>query len=84
MHANTKDFEKKVYDVWAKTEQIKHNRVEKDQAFNSFMKEKKDKLHSSLRQEEMKTFTEGLEAFQLNCIRHGIELDHDPDKPLKP
>ena len=27
MHANTKDFEKKVYDVWAKTEQTKHNRM---------------------------------------------------------
>ena len=22
--------------------------------------------------------------FQLNCIRQGVELEHDPDKPLKP
>ena len=47
------------------------------------MKEKKTKFYSSLRNDEEKTFKDGLEAFQLNCIRHGIELDHDPDKPLK-
>lgn len=22
--------------------------------------------------------------FELNCIRQGIQLEHDPDKPLKP
>lgn len=29
------------------------------------------------------TFTKGLEDFQLNCLRQGIELEHDPSKPYQ-
>lgn len=25
----------------------------------------------------------GHQMFQLNCMRQGIQLQHDPDKPLK-
>lgn len=47
------------------------------------MEEKKNKFYQSLRDEEVKGFKEGIEAFNLNCIRQGIELEHDPDKPLR-
>ena len=49
MHENGKEKERKVYDIWAKTEKTKHDRIEKDNAFNNFMKEKKNKFYSSLR-----------------------------------
>lgn len=66
-----------------KTEQIKQARIEKDNNLKSFLEEKKNKFYQSLREEEVKSFKEGLEAFNLNCIRQGIELEHDPDKPLR-
>lgn len=28
----------------------------------------------------MKGIRDGLEAFELNCMRQGVELEHDPDK----
>lgn len=45
------------------------------------MEEKSNKFYQSLRMEEVKSFNDGLEAFQLNCIRQGIDLEHDPDRP---
>lgn len=43
-----------------KTEQIKHARIEKDNALKSFMEEKKNKFYQSLRDDEVKSFKEGL------------------------
>jgi hypothetical protein len=57
-----------------KTEAIKKARVEKDNNLNKFLEEKKHKLYQSMRDEEVKSLKEGQEAFQLNCIRQGIEL----------
>lgn len=81
-HEFRKEQERKVYDVWMKTEQVKMARVEKDSNLNRFLEEKKSKFYESLRNEEEKAVKEGLEAFQLNCIRQGIELEHDPNKPM--
>ena len=66
-----------------KTQQIKKGRVEKDTNLKNFLDDKKNKMYQSLRDEESKSFKDGLEAFQLNCIRQGIQLEHDPDKPLR-
>jgi len=46
-----KEHERKVFDVWMKTEQIKQARVEKDNNLKSFLQEKKNKFHQSLRDE---------------------------------
>lgn len=48
------------------------------------MEEKKSTNLNALKGAEQKSYAEGIQAFQLNCIRQGIELEHDPDKPLKP
>jgi hypothetical protein len=45
-----REHERKVYDVWMKTEQIKKSRIEKDNNLKSFMEEKKNKFYQSLRQ----------------------------------
>ena len=80
-HEFTKEQQRKVFDIWMKTEAIKKARVEKDNNLNKFLEEKKHKFYQSMRDEEVKSLKEGQEAFQLNCIRQGIELQHDPDKP---
>lgn len=49
-HEFMKEHERKVYDVWMKTEQIKKTRIEKDNNLKSFMEEKKNKFYQSLRQ----------------------------------
>lgn len=79
-----KQFEKKVADVVAKTEEKKLERIDKQQQFFRFMKSKKDNFANSLKEEEQKAFSQGLDDFQLNCLRQGIELEHDPNKPLQP
>ena len=38
----------------------------------------------ALRKDEKDYIDKGVEMFQINCIRHGIDLEHDPDKLLKP
>lgn len=47
------------------------------------MKSKKDNFANSLKEEEQKAFSQGLDDFQLNCLRQGIELEYDPNKPLQ-
>ena len=49
-HEFTKQHEKKVYDVWLKTEAIKKERLLKDKKLDEFLKEKKDKYNQSLKQ----------------------------------
>jgi len=51
-----KEHERKVYDVWLKTEQIKKQRIEKDNALKSFLDEKTSKFYQSLRMDEIKSF----------------------------
>ena len=46
-----KEHERKVFDVWMKTEQIKQTRVEKDNNLKSFLQEKRNKFNQSLRDE---------------------------------
>lgn len=45
-----KEFEKKVADVVAKTDEKKQERIEKEQQFFRFMKSKKDNFLNSLKQ----------------------------------
>ena len=59
-HEFTKEHERKVYDVWMKTEQIKKARMEKDNNLKRFMEQKKNKFHQSLRDEEVNGFKDGL------------------------
>jgi hypothetical protein len=48
-HEFMKEHERKVFDVWMKTEQTKQSRVDKDNALKSFLEEKKSKFHQSMR-----------------------------------
>ena len=83
-HEMRKEFEKKVTDVVTKTNEVKLERIDKEQQFFRFMKSKKDNFLNSLRQEDQHAFVQGLDDFQLNCLRQGIELEHDPSKPYHP
>ena len=59
-HAFVKTMEEKVYDVWAKTEQTKRLRIEKDEQFKKFMEDKKMTHVNSLKKDEEKTYADGL------------------------
>lgn len=71
-HEFIKEHERKVNDVCDKTLQVRNKRIEIDNNLQSFLEDKKKKFYQSLRDEESSNFKEGLEAFQLNCIRQGI------------
>lgn len=43
-----------------KTEQVKQARIEKDNNLKSFLDEKKNKFYQSLRDEEVKSFKDGI------------------------
>lgn len=47
------------------------------------MQSKKDNFVNSLRADEQKNYSDGMQVFQLNCMRQGVQLQHDPDKPAK-
>lgn len=44
-HEFMREHERKVYDVWMKTEQIKMTRMEKDTLLKTFLDEKKNKFY---------------------------------------
>lgn len=65
---------------WNKTEQIKMDRIDRDRNLNDFLRCKKQNEAKRRREEEAKGFQEGLQAFEQNCMRLGIDIDHDPDR----
>lgn len=50
-HEFAKEHQRKVHQVWLRTEQVKQARVEKDNALRTFMAEKQAKFQQSLRDE---------------------------------
>jgi|JI6StandDraft_1071083.scaffolds.fasta_scaffold46931_2 hypothetical protein len=73
----------KIYSEWMHTEKVKEERVQREKTFNEFMRSKKLAHMKSLRNQDEKDFRDGLETFEMNCLKLGIDLEKDLDTVLK-
>ena len=68
-------------DIWTKTEQVRLDRVDRERRLDDFMRSKKDNQLKQERESQVKGFEEGLTEFEENCLKLGIDIEHDPERP---
>lgn len=78
-----KTMDAKIYSDWMQAEKTKEDRQTRERTFNEFMRSKKLAHMKSLRSQDEKDFREGLDTFEMNCLKLGIDLEKDLDTVLK-
>lgn len=72
-----KTMDAKIHAQWMYTEKVRQDRLDRESTFNEFMRGKKLAHIKSLRDQDERDFKEGLETFEMNCLKLGIDLEKD-------
>jgi len=73
------DWQEKGRKEWEKNQKIKHDREERERAFSETMAQRKAMRETLQRNAERDEAIKGIQEFEQNASKLGVEVDHDPE-----